>query len=422
MSPLSHSRSFASLTRSFASLTRPFASLSRSFASLTRLFASLTRLFASLTRSFASLTRPFASLSRSFASLTRSFASLSRSFTSLTRSFASLTQSFASLTRPLTRTNTDVPRDDHPTGRPLHRNSGLPPPPSTNHIGGNSGCSPRSPPTDSPQPCLFFPPGRARPSADHRPPHSLLASGSTAHLRSTAHPFSQWGEVRGGSIEMPARRFPPHQSPRGGRPSGLTPPVPTIANPSNPWGEKGWYPPFTHPICSSRVLRFQPHVALPFPSTASHRRRPTSPRTRPSSSGTHCEGTLNLTLPKPSFPSQNIASPNHLPPLATSVSQNFTSPNPLSPIATFPAVSCPTMALHLPSRTKFPIYPPTSSSPHPPTSSYPLNSPRANHLSRLACFPNNFFPSLPIGPNFYSILFLILVLTLHSPPYPCAYP
>ena len=108
---------------------------------------------------------------------------------------------------------------------------------------------------DSPQPCLFFPSGRARPSANHHPPHSLLASGSTAHLRSTAHPCSQWGEVRG-DLNVSSRRFPPHKSPRGGRPVCLTPPGPTIATPSNPWGEKGWYPPLYPPHLLISCLAF----------------------------------------------------------------------------------------------------------------------------------------------------------------------
>jgi hypothetical protein len=44
------------------------------------------------------------------------------------------------------------------------------------------------------------------------------------------------------------------------------------------------------------------------------------------------------------------------------------------------------------------IFPPR----HPHTSSYPLNSPQANHLARLACFPKNSFYSLPIGPTHFS--------------------
>jgi hypothetical protein len=312
---------------------------------------------------------------------------------------------------PLSASGTSTPHLAPTAGARLRHRSPLPPaalstataashplPPLTTSVG-TAGAPLALPPPILPSPASFFhqeepdPP----PTIARRTHYSHPAPPPTSVLRPTHVPSG--GRCEGAPLRCPLADSP-HTSPHEGEDRlVLPPPSPPSQTPLTHGARRVGTPPFTHPICSSRVLRFQPHVALPFPSTASHRRRPTSPRTQPSSSGNPCEGTLNLTLPKPSFPSQNIASPNHLPPLATSVSQNFTSPNPLSPIATFPAVSCPTMALHLPSRTKFPIYPPTSSSPHPPTSSYPLNSPQANHLARLACFPNNFFPSLPMGPK-----------------------
>jgi hypothetical protein len=70
------------------------------------------------------------------------------------------------------------------------------------------------------------------------------------------------------------------------------------------------------------------------------------------------------------FLSQKTTSPNHLSPIMTCLSRHATSTNHPSPIATFPAVSCPPVAPHLPSTSYH----------YPHTSSYPLNSPQANHL------------------------------------------
>ena len=111
-------------------------------------------------------------------------------------------------------------------------------------------------------------------------------------------------------------------------------------------------------------------------------------------------------LPLPPLPaaflSQKAPSPNHLSPIPTFLSRKSSSPNHLSPFATFPAVSCPPTALPLLSQPSDPLFPPTSSYPRLPPSSFPLNSPQANHLARSNFFPQKFFPSLPIGPKNFS--------------------
>ena len=222
------------------------------------------------------------------------------------------------------------------------------------------------------------------------------------------HPTLQYrsaaGQLERSTVEEVARwvaAYQPSTTPPPPPPPSVLPPLPpALARVARP-------PSRTSPRLPAlaRVARPLSRATLPLPAGTAGAPLPPGPAPAPLRRSlrlaTHLEQVLGLGNPAAlaSFPPHNPSFPNHLSPLPTSVFRKFTSPNHRSPYATFPAVSCSTVAFPLPSHPSDSVFPPTSTSPPHPTSSYPLIFAPTNPLSPNFRFSKKYFSSLPIGPK-----------------------